>query len=553
MGDPPPPLNLGQECSSRDQTSLRGREELVLRGSSEKVDRIRPGERKRDPPPSSSYQVRASFGQGGPNTASPLPTRGILPRDSLGRDTGTGTVQGKNDKLKVATGSGQGSQLSSRPTDPRRRSSNSKEIGNSLPHAQSSIPTVASDDGSSISSNNNNRNIDVLPPGVSSSPNPPHRLNSYSSLAGSTAQLGASNTFRSPVIGSRCASSDSKPWLERSGPFPTGTKKINKNPIPSSNQPTHGDPRFKRADDSSIVNAGSAHRGDSHKISEPKHFVDPFGRSRDWNQKLRPLGRPSSTDGSRISPTKNKPVKSFLLTQSPQSKEKTLAPKLTMSISSMTNTSNNDSSTSASATSTADSAKKSEKKTEPLSPLLLSSLGNAEVLKRAEMVVLNLHEVMSVASSKSKVDENEEARKNATDEEEVRKAQKATRVEVEKKKDQLEIELRKVERKKEEENSKTLADIEAQDQSKVRFQEKLKKLEADLEDKLIKAKAVKKIQFDKELQLRISEASTVLDKSIAKARRDMEKSKLAAQKISKKLATTEKGYKAIVESEKKKK
>merc|ERR1712238_292832 len=125
MGDPPPPLNLGQECSSRDQTSLRGREELVLRGSSEKVDRIRPGERKRDPPPSSSYQVRASFGQGGPNTASPLPTRGVSPRDSLVHDTGTGTVQGKNDKLKVATGSGQGSQLSSRPTEPRRRSSSS--------------------------------------------------------------------------------------------------------------------------------------------------------------------------------------------------------------------------------------------------------------------------------------------------------------------------------------------------------------------------------------------------------------------------------------------
>ena len=408
-------------------------------------------------------------------------------------------------------------------------------------------------------------------------------------MAGSTAQPGASNTFRSPAIGARCASSDSMPWLERSGPFPTGNKKINKNPMSSSNQPTlsrNGDPRFKRTDDSSIVNAGSAHRGDSHKISEPKHFVDPFGRSRDWNQKLRPIRRLPSGDGPRISPTKNKPVKSLLSTHSPQSNEKTLlsAPKLTMFTSSMTNTSNNDSATSASATSTADSAKKTEKKIEPLSPLLLSSLGNSEVLKRAETVVLNLHEVMSVASSnseivgnikelpskteimsaveeieklvrktKSEVDETEEATKNATDEEKGRKAQKATRVEEEKKKNQFEIEKRKKERRKEEENSKTLADREAQDQSKVRFEEELKKLEADLEGKLMKAKAVKKVHFDKELQLKISEASTVLDKSIAKARRDMEKSKLAAQKISKKLATAEKGYKAIVESEKKKK
>ncbi|MGK3735730.1 MAG: hypothetical protein ACI90V_002571, partial [Bacillariaceae sp.] len=669
---PPPPLYLGQEGgSNRDQTSLRGNEDLALSGSTKNVDRIRPPvDRKRDISSSSnsSYQGRAPlrrespFGQGGgphtgPHTGGPPPPRGILPRDSGARDPGTGTIHSQGKHPPSAQAGGAAAAAPSRPTDPRRR--NSISIGTTTTTTtQGGISTVASDEGSSTSSSINNRNIDrgplntsndvlpppgappspnpprrVIPPGAPPSPNPPRRLSSYSSLADSTARPGgSSNNFRSPGGGIRRASSDagfrndrtgyhptasnqsSKPWLERSGSFSSGSKNNNniKNPIPNhdshrpssqqnSNQPNlarNADPRFNRTDNSSINNTGSAHRGDSNKKSEssepeperPKqsHSVDPFGRSRDWNQKPRPVRRPSLGDGSRISPTKHKPLKSFQSAhQSPQSKEKTLlsAPKLSMPTSSITNTSNSDNaSTSVIDPSTAESAKKIESKPVPLSPLLVSSLGNADVMKRAETVVLNLHEVMSIASSKlemngnakelpsktdimaavqeiekltrktkSEVDETEEETKKATNEEELRRAQEATEVEEEKKQKQLEVEMQKEEQRKEEEHSKSLADKEAQDQIKIRFEEELEKREVDLKDKVTKAKEGKKLQFDQELQTKIAEACTGLDKSIAKSRREMEKSKTAAQKISKKLATAEKSYKAIVETEKKKK
>ena len=682
---PPPPLYLGTEGgSNRDQTSLRGSEDLALSGSTKSVDRIRPPvDRKRDlsiSTSNSSYQGRAprresSFGQGGglhtgPHTGGPPPSRGLLPRDSGGRDPGTGTIhsQGKHEKSKIYIGSGQGSQslfspstqaggaaaAPSRPTDPRRRNSTSSITTTT----QGGISTVASDEGS-ISSSINNRNIDcgpsntnndavpppgippipnspyrVLPPGAppSPSPNPPRRLSSYSSLADSAGRPGSSNNLRPPVGGLRRASSDagfrkdrtdyhstasnqsSKPWLERSGSFSVGNKNNNniKKLIPNhdshrpsshqnSNQPNlarNADPRFNRTDNSSTNNTGSAHRGDSNNISESSgpepeglkqsHPVDPFGRSRDWNQKPRPARRPSFGDGSRISPTKTKLVKSFLSThQSPQSKEKILfsAPKLSMPATSITNTSSSDCvSTSVIDPSTAESAKNIESKAEPLPPLLVSSLGNADVVKRAETVVLNLHEVMSIASSgsemngtakklpsktdimaavqeiekltrktKSEIDVTEEATKKAMYEEEARRAQEATKVEEEKKRKQLEAEKQKEERRKEEEHSKSLADKETQDQIKIRFQEELEKREADLKDNVTKAKEGRKLQFDQELQTKIAEACTGLDKSIAKSRREMEKSKTAAQKISKKLATAEKSYKAIVETEKKKK
>jgi len=423
-----------------------------------------------------------------------------------------------------------------------------------------------------------------------------------------------------------------KPWLsqnERSNSFTSGKKNINiKKPSPNPNQQqtsgaaksvgdpqrpssqqssksssssnlsalTHTrDPRFNSSNSNSNINAeGAHHRQDSSESSElaasgghnkpkPAHSVDPFGRSRDWGQKPRARKMSPGSDALRNSPSKSKPVKSFLPNPSPQTNEKTLlsASKSTMLASSTGLTSTNSSSNNASSAASDPSPESTKKnKPEPGTPLLVSSLGNAEVVKRAETVVLHLHEVVSVAKAKtdtkelpskreimkaveeieklvkktkSEADDAEQETEKAMEEEEARRAQEATLLVEKESQRQVDIENRKEDRRKEEEHSKILADQEAEDQSKIRYEEELKRREAQLDENVTKAKEGKKILRDKDLQAKISEASTGMDKSIAKARREMEKSKLSATKISKKLATAEKSYKAVVESEKKKK
>ena len=575
-GDPPqPPLPayMRQEVNVRDPTSIRGSQDVDKSTGSD-------GNTSRDIS-SSSYQGRL-FGQSEQHTQE--------------FNIGTTLPLEKNEKPKLSTGSLQGTPLSSRPTDPRRRHSISKDTGNSDSHNRSVISTVTSDDGFPIPSftatTSSNRNIDVLPPAVTSSPNPPRRLSSYSSLADSS-RPGSNNKLRSSPGEIRRATSDSgfrndrsdhhsasnqssKPWLERSGSFSAGNiKSNNKNPIPFLSR--NGDPRFKRTDNSSSINTGTTQREDSHK-------VDPFGRSRAWNQP-RPVRQLSSSDALRISPMKNKQVRSSLPSvQSSQSKKKPMlsAPKLSLSTSSTTTNTIGDITSGITATV---SAKKIEIKPEPLPPLLLSLLGDADVIKRAEMVILNLNEVNPATSStlekpedvkelpsktdimsaveeieklarktKSELEENKNATKNATEEEKAKKAQEVMMIEEDEKKKRLESEKRETEQRKEEdEHSKTMADNEAEDQGAIRFEEELKKRMFDFENKLTKAKLEQKLQLDKELQLKISEASTNLDQTIAKNRREMERSKLAAQKVGKKILAAEKGYKAAVESEKKKK
>ena len=222
------------------------------------------------------------------------------------------------------------------------------------------------------------------------------------------------------------------------------------------------------------------------------------------------------------------------------------------------------------------------KKTKPEQtlPLLVTSLGDAEVVKRAETVLLHLHEVVPIArcklgtkelpskneileavkeieqlvkTTKSLSEENELATKKAKEENESKRAQEVTRqVEAENKR-QLEIEKRKVKRHREEQHSKILAEQEAEEQSKIRFEAELKRCEAILLEQVIKAKSDKKLSCDQDLEAKLKESSIALDKSVAKARRDMEKSKVVAKDINKKLAKADKIHKTIAENEKKKK
>jgi len=158
-----------------------------------------------------------------------------------------------------------------------------------------------------------------------------------------------------------------------------------------------------------------------------------------------------------------------------------------------------------------------------------------------------------VKETKSQSEDAELETKKAKEEEEAKRAREATILEEKESKRQLEIKKRKEERRSEEEHSKILAEQEAEDQSQIRFEEELKRREAALVEQVIKAKEGKKISCDQDLEARLKNSSAAMDKSVARARRDMEKSKTIAKDISKKLTKADKAHKTIIENEKKKK
>jgi hypothetical protein len=233
---------------------------------------------------------------------------------------------------------------------------------------------------------------------------------------------------------------------------------------------------------------------------------------------------------------------------------------------------------------TGDTDDSKNKQQEPLPPLLISSLGGNEKIERAESVVAHLHEVIPDTTSKpngdekltvlpSKADimaavaeiekrikqtekeseENEDAINEARKEFEEKKMRKAKILEEEERQRQLAFEKREEEQRKEEEKMRKSSELEAEGQSKILFEEKKKKLEEVFERELSKAKDEEISRCDLTFEVELSEVSASLDKTVAKARRDLEKSKSAVQKINKKLTVAENGYKSLVESEEKKK
>jgi hypothetical protein len=219
-------------------------------------------------------------------------------------------------------------------------------------------------------------------------------------------------------------------------------------------------------------------------------------------------------------------------------------------------------------------------KPEPLPPIPISALGSTEKILRAEVVITHFNEVTFNAATTpdatgklpSKADimaavatiekmikqtqkeseENEEAFTAAKKEERELKAAEEAKQEEKEKNRRLEIAKKLEERKKEEDKMKAEVDLQVELETKVRFEAKKKELEEFFDGQLLKAKGEETARCSDDLEARISEASSSLEKGVAKARRDLEKSKNAAEKIGKKLAASETEYRALVESEEKK-
>jgi len=239
--------------------------------------------------------------------------------------------------------------------------------------------------------------------------------------------------------------------------------------------------------------------------------------------------------------------------------------------------------TSASASSGASGEAPAAPEAEPVTPLSVATLGNAEVVKRAETVVSHLREVVSdtnnntksdntqelpskieitkamaeidklVAKTKSEVTEAKEETTKARKEEEARRIEKANQLEEEEKKRKLELKQRKEDRRKEEEHSKILAEQEAEEQSEIRYQAELKKRKAALEDELAKCREERKTIGDQEREAKAKEVGGTMNEIITKARSEKDKSAAIQNAIKKKLAKAEKQHKVNTEIEKKKK
>lgn len=355
----------------------------------------------------------------------------------------------------------------------------------------------------------------------------------------------------------------------------------------SLNRPPHvrtGDPRFQRLDDhgaeaaKAVATTGTSSTEQDSTAPAP---FDPFGRTRDWQQKPSMLGPRSASAPSRSSPVKNRDSKS-----SPSSsggEQLVLAPPR---LTSETSTSSSISATSVGGVSLSqpDHAKS---KHEQLPPLKLSSLGDAEVVERAKDAVMNFHEVVadsnitqggeesigqdsklpSAAAIMSAVTEIEslvkktekesedllESIKNVQREEEEQKVIESKLLEAKETERQIRLKNVKIEQREEEERMKAMSLEEAINEGKDRFELRKQAMTDDFEGQLSQAKTNEKTRCDDDMAAKVSEASVAFDKSVAKARRDLEKSKSSAQKIEKKVASAQVALRSRVEIEEKKK
>ncbi|KAG7366829.1 Myb-like DNA-binding protein [Nitzschia inconspicua] len=335
--------------------------------------------------------------------------------------------------------------------------------------------------------------------------------------------------------------------------------------------PRTNDPRFKRADES---NETAPHirqePGALPSISERSPAeepvisatTDPFGRTREWPQKLPVAARSTSANYQQSSPIASRPVKSQVSSPSTD-KGISSVPKLPSP--------------------QAADGEPPKTKHEPLPPILISALGTPEKIYRAQAVLVHFHELVpgnepstdvadavqklpskaeimsAVAAIENQIKEaekesedNEEAYKEAKKEEERRKAEEVTKREEMQKKMQLEEEKRLEVRKVEEEKLKAKVEEEAEEELNARLADEKKQLEESFDGQLQKAKVEEKARHEDDLKTRVSEATISFDDSVAKAKRYLDKSKANAQKVSKKLAAAEAEYKAMVEIEEKK-
>lgn len=326
-----------------------------------------------------------------------------------------------------------------------------------------------------------------------------------------------------------------------------------------NNPPRHDDRRSQRPETLNTEKEASA-------SSAPAAGPDLFGRTRDWQQE-RPQRRRATSEGaaSRSSPIKAKPLTKL----SPVQEKPTLeAPGLEGTIGLTTQVAPA-SAAAAPARPEATRIKKAE--------LLISSLGDADVVKRAETAVVHLHEVvplgtdggekksklpskaeiMSALSNIEKLIKQSQKKSDDLDEEATKEkekedffvAQEAKReADVEKQK-LMEIKKQQESKRKEEEQSKAAALEEALSQSKELFAEEKKKLLSAFEQRLEEAKQKASVDMEEGLEVDVVEGETIINEGIEKARRDLDKSKTMAEKVAKKVVSSEKAYHSLLAEE----
>ncbi|KAL3940296.1 MAG: hypothetical protein SGARI_001027, partial [Bacillariaceae sp.] len=582
-GGGPPPFRRG-DGPMRDDFPRGPDREM---GPDVGIDRTRSSDSARESPfVPGGLQRETSFGQGRP---------GFAPRGPEGRDV-PGHIHPHNNRpgLNIMNSPNPaGPPQPSRPTDPRRRAS-SNDVG-ALAAGQGGIGASMSGELSSPRRHSYNDGPAGLGP---TSPSQPRRLNSYGSFGQAAAAGGdavlprpGGGGFRSPGSGMRRASSETgfqgerkefgatgpppNPWTagDRSRSAPIAGKNENSmGHSPAGARPVHHERQYSTG---SVPAASGTHMSDArfHGPREEKHpgslptvpeassnndaaslsATDPFGRTRDWAQKPQGVAARSGSGGFKHgSPSGVKPTKSPL--SSPSGERSMLsAPKFPLS-------SGND-------------ASEKEPAKAKLPPIPISALGSADMIQRAEVVITHFNEVTTKSSTtpnaagklpskadimaavstiekmiketKTESEENEEAVRAA------KKIEKEKLEEAEKKR-RLELEKKLEEKRQEEEKMKAEVDTQTEIETEIRFEAKRKELEMNFGGQLLKAKEVEKLRCSDELEARMKEASTGLEKSVVKARRDLERSKNTAQKIGKKLAASETEYKKLAESEEKK-
>lgn len=312
---------------------------------------------------------------------------------------------------------------------------------------------------------------------------------------------------------------------------------------------------------------------------------DPFGHARDWQQPSSQIRR-SSSEGvvarpsPRVSPSRSR----SMMTLPPITEKSILeAPLLCSSGTSIASVA---AATSAASVPSMGPAKVvGEMKSKPfqieeLPNLKISSLGDADVVKRAETAVLHLQEVVQegaedkefpddlpskadmleamskieklITSSQNDLDdlcqEVDQAKSNET---ELQVKEAKERAEAEKQK-ALEIERIQNEKRNEEKKLKEEALQRALNECKKRSADEKKKMQDEFDRTVEEAKEKAYAEMIESLEADLSQDSAIMDKAIEKAEREFKKSKMILQKIEQAVVSAEKTYRALLAEDEKK-
>lgn len=462
-----------------------------------------------------------------------------------------------------------------RPTDPRRRSSQDL----------SGIASAAMDNGPMTGSRN-------LPEPPMPSPHPPsgRRLSSYSSLADASTMpsnlIAAAEPldqgFRSPAGRQNSNSEFSK--IGHSGSTPLSVNNS------ASRSSSWSSPMPERRGSGPPLAPSLSNRGPSHafrdtsrgpEVSTSSAPPPPFARNRSFTEETDPYGRvPRSSSFSNqsprnTSPSRAKPIKSFGGAAIPGSVSKPLTVERVSSVASETSRQANTS-----------EAKKLETPSTPLPtassdppkptlpPLKTTSLGEGDIVERAETAVLHLSEVLLDASIKnasgtsqlpekqqimaavtqiesqiklaqSKLDSAQENYKHTTEEEARQEERENKRLEEKHAQLTLEKEERAREEQRLERELKAQGLSKALSEHQAKFDDARESHEVQASQKVAAAVQASKEAYN--LDVKVEEAEQNFGKDIVKARTSLEKAKSNSLKVEAKLVTAQSEYETLLE------